>query len=133
MLNHLLPARGRTVLLALILVAGLPVLSLLTFLNVLETHPSKASEGTASNSLTLRGEAALTHLKEQGLYSSLGQAVKEARYSAQPLPSSKAFQFVNPENGLRATFDPEDNSGTRVTASSNKRQHGLAIKLTAYG
>src|SRR6185436_6297227 len=131
MLSHIFHLRARTLLLPLILFAGLPVLSLLTFLNVLKTpysHSTKAAEGTtASNPLTLSGEAALTHLKEQGLYSSLGQAVKEARYSAQPLPSSKAFQFVNAENGLRATFDPEDRSGTRVTASSNKRQRELAI------
>jgi hypothetical protein len=44
------------------------------------------SATTAAGMPTLRGEAALTHLKERGLYTSLGEAVKAARHNAQPLP-----------------------------------------------
>ena len=82
---------------------------------------------------TLRGDAAIKHLKEQGLYSSLGEAVEATRYSAIAVRSGKAFEVVNPENSLRATFDAEDPGGTRVVASSSKRQRELAIKLTGYG
>src|SRR6185295_11060636 len=100
MFRYVFHLRVRAILLAPILV--FPVLSLLalqTFRATPYLYPKKASGRmtTASQQVSLRGEAALTHLKEQGLYSSLGQAVKAARYDAQPLPSGKAFEFFNPE------------------------------------
>jgi FG-GAP repeat len=136
MLKQLFHLRLPALLLALIF-GGLSALSLLIFtwaptLYLQRTEPSEGIT-SASSPLTLRGDAALTHLKEQGLYSSLNEAVKAARFSAQPLPSGKAFQFFNLENGLRATFDAEDRSGTRVAATNNKRQQELAIKFTGYG
>jgi hypothetical protein len=70
------------------------VLSLLTFLALAAPHywqRTKAeSAATTAGLPALRGEAALTHLKERGLYSSLGEAVNAARHSAQPLPQAIA-------------------------------------------
>jgi FG-GAP repeat protein len=72
------------------------VLSLLTFLGMTAAiyRPWRKADGAKTNPgmPTLRGEAALTHLKEQRLYSSLGEAVKAARYNVQPLPSSLLAQ-----------------------------------------
>ena len=73
-----------------------------------------AAERTTASLPTLTGEEAVTHLKQQGLYSSLGDAVRAARYGARALPSGDAFEFVNPANGWRATFDAADRNGTLV-------------------
>jgi FG-GAP repeat/Putative Ig domain len=48
---------------------------------------TKAESATTTEGLpTLRGEEAITHLKERGLYASLGEAINAARYNAQALP-----------------------------------------------
>ena len=56
---------------------------------------AKLSDGAAPTASlpALRGEAALTHLKQHGLYASLGEAVEVARYGAQPAPSGAAFRL----------------------------------------
>ncbi|MGH9840655.1 MAG: FG-GAP repeat protein, partial [Blastocatellia bacterium] len=114
------------------------VLSLLTLAGLAATfYWQEVKSATTTAALptlpTLRGEAALDHLKQQGIYASLSEAVTAARYSAQPLPSGRVFEFVNPDNNLRATFNAADRSGARVTASNNKQQRELAIKLAGYG
>ena len=73
-----------------VIIRHIMVLSLLIFLALAAPRcwkGTKAESATTTAGLpTLRGEAALTHLKERGLYSSLGEAIKAARYNAQALP-----------------------------------------------
>src|SRR5262245_14564287 len=58
-----------------------------------------------ANHLTdLQGQAAVEHLKQEGLYGSLTEAVAAARYNADSLPSPGAYQFSNSAHDLRATF-----------------------------
>jgi hypothetical protein len=66
-----------------------------------KAESAKTTEGLP----TLRGEAALTHLKEQGLYSSLGEAVKAARYNVQPLPNPLLAQNARLTAGDGAAED----------------------------
>jgi hypothetical protein len=76
----------------------------------------------------LRGQAAVEHLKQEGIYASLAEAVKASLYKAEALPSGDAYRFSNPAQGFRATFTP---SGARVASSRGGRE--LAIKPIAYG
>src|SRR5262245_61380067 len=43
----------------------------------------------------LSGQAAVEHLKQEGLYDTLAEVVAAARYNADPLPSPDAYQFSN--------------------------------------
>jgi hypothetical protein len=76
----------------------------------------------------LRGQAAVEHLKREGVYASLAEAVKASLYKAEALPSGDAYRFSNPAQGLRATFTP---SGARVASSRGGRE--LVIKPIGYG
>jgi len=62
----------------------------------------------------LRGQEAVEHLKQEGLYDTLAGAVAAARYNADPMPSGDAYQFSNPTQGLRATFT---SSGARFAST----------------
>ena len=84
---------------------------------------------SAANSLPeLRGQAAVEHLKREGIYASLAEAVKASLYKAEALPSGDAYRFSNPAQGLRATFTP---SGARVASPRGGRE--LVIKPIGYG
>src|SRR5262249_62275459 len=78
----------------------------------------------------LHGQAAVEHLKQEGLYDTLAEAVATARYNADHLPSPDAYQFSNPAQGLRATFT---SSGARIVSSPGGRERDLTIKLIGYG
>ena len=54
----------------------------------------------------LRGQAAVEHLKREGVYASLTEAVKASMYKAEALPSGDAYRFSNHAQGFRATFTP---------------------------
>ncbi|HNB72286.1 MAG TPA: hypothetical protein PLS70_14295, partial [Acidobacteriota bacterium] len=71
---------------------------------------SPANEGMPS----LSGEKAVTYLKEQGGYDSLGDAIAAARYSANwanttriPTVSGGAYEADNPAQGFTSYFTPE--------------------------
>src|SRR5688500_7486399 len=85
------------------------ILSLLTFLGMTAAiyRPwTKADAAPTNPGLpTLRGEAALTHLKEQRLYSSLAEAVNAARYNVQPLPNPLLAQSARSTAGDGAAED----------------------------
>ncbi len=76
------------------IIRHISVLSLLILLALAAPrcwHWTKAESATTTEGLpSLRGEEAITHLKERGLYASLGEAVKAARYNAQLLPQDIA-------------------------------------------
>src|SRR5262249_23159965 len=77
----------------------------------------------------LRGQAAVEHLKREGLYTSLADAVAAARFNADALPSPDTYQFSNPAHGLRATFT---SSGARIVSSKGGRDRELTFKLIGY-
>ncbi len=76
----------------------------------------------------LRGQAAVEHLKQEGVYASLAEAVKASLYKAEAQPSGDAYRFSNHAQGLRATFTQ---SGARVASSRGGRE--LVIKPIGYG
>src|SRR5262245_46697883 len=78
----------------------------------------------------LSGQAAVEHLKQEGLYGSLTEAVAAARYNADPLPSPDYYEFSNPSQGIRATLG---SSGARITMSKGGPAHKLIFKLIGYG
>ena len=90
----------------------------------------------AAKQAALQGASAIKQLKQSGTYDSLASAVNAARYNAQPIQNTKAFKFVNPEQGFNATFAAADSAaapGLRVATGETKQQNELAIKLVAYG
>src|SRR5215475_16053425 len=84
------------------------VLSLLILLGLAASgwRWAKAAPATTHEGLpSLRGQEAITHMKERGLYASLAEAVKAARANAQALP---------------AGVDPMLTSSTRLKAGDGK-------------
>jgi FG-GAP repeat/HYR domain len=80
----------------------------------------------------LQGEAALDHLKDQGLYGSLQGAVTAARYGLyQESKQSGAWLANNHAQRLRARFTPD---GLQVeTRGDGGRSHRLGMKLRSAG
>src|SRR5262245_17375088 len=80
----------------------------------------------------LQGEAALNHLKEQGLYGSLQEAVTAACYGLyQESKQSGDWLADNPAQRLRARFTPD---GLQVeTGGDEGRSHRLGMKLRSAG
>lgn len=98
---------------------------------VLRVPVNHARAVTPANPLPdLRGREAVDHLKQEGLYDTLAEAVAAARYNADTMPSVDAYQFSNPVQGLRATFT---SSGARFVSSKGGRYRELATKLIGYG
>ncbi len=99
------------------------------------------AEGRIEASTTmpaLRGEEAVSYLKEQGLYGSLSEAMSAARYSVQwskntPWKESAgAYYANNPSQQMTAFFTP---SGIhlRSQTTENKQDWKVGMKLSAYG
>ncbi len=82
--------------------------------------------------LLLEGEAAIAHLRREGLYGSLQEAVQAARYGAQTL-SPEGYEFVNRANRFRATFVAGSEAGVRVSSDEDGPGQELTMKLTGYG
>jgi hypothetical protein len=80
----------------------------------------------------LQGEVALNHLKEQGLYSSLQEAVTAARYGFyQESKQSGDWLADNPAQRLRARFT---SYGLQVeTRGNGGRGHRIGMKLRSAG
>jgi hypothetical protein len=80
----------------------------------------------------LQGEAALTHLKGQGLYGSLQEAVTAARYGFNQEPKRRGdWQAYNPAQRLSARLTPD---GLQiVTGGEEGRTHRLGMKLRSAG
>src|SRR5262245_24595290 len=72
----------------------------------------------------LRGQEAVEHLKQEGLYDTLAEALAAARYNADLMPSGDAYQFTNLAQDIRATFT---SSGPRFVSSKGGRYRELAI------
>jgi hypothetical protein len=78
----------------------------------------------------LQGGAATTYLQEQGLYSSLAEAMAAARYKVQALPTANTFQLSNPAQAFRAIFSAD---GMRVITKKGAKERETVFKLTGYG
>ena len=106
-----------------VIIRHIIVLSLLIFLALAAPrywHGTKAESATTTAGLpTLRGEAALTHLKEQGLYASLGEAAKAARHSAQLLPPDIAPLLAQTAQLTAGDGAAEDYFGAAVAISGD--------------
>jgi hypothetical protein len=80
----------------------------------------------------LQGEAALNHLKGQGLYGSLQEAVTAARYGFYQEPKQRGgWRADNPEHRLSARLTPD---GLQVvTGDDEGGSHRLGMKLHSAG
>lgn len=94
---------------------------------------SPAGEGMPS----LSGEKAVTYLKENGVYTSLGEAMAAARYGVNQVPSQvngshrPLYEADNPAQGFTTTFTPE---GIELgSAESGKAKWALEMKLSGIG
>src|SRR5262245_19381146 len=93
-------------------------------LRVPVNHPKTVAP---SNSLPdLQGQAAIEHLKQEGLYDTLAEAMAATRYNADSLFSPDSYQFSNPAHELRSTFT---SSGAHIVSSPGRRDRELTIKL----
>src|SRR5215475_6340400 len=81
---------------------------------------------------TLQGEAALNHLKGQGLYGSLQEAVTAARYGFDQEPKRRGdWQAYNPAQRLSARLTPD---GLQVVIEGDEGgSHRLGMKLRSAG
>jgi hypothetical protein len=79
----------------------------------------------------LQGEAAIAHLKQQGLYNSLREAMIASRYGIQPVPGSvDTYAARNPAHELQAEFSPD---GLRLENRAPEHQRQLVMKLHSLG
>jgi FG-GAP repeat len=117
----------------------LTILSLLLGLAMLGLWlPASTTSGPLPVSTTggplpaLQGEVALNHLKEQGLYGSLQEAVAAARYGFYQEPKrSGDWRANNPAQRLSARLTPD---GLQVvTGGDGGRSHRLGIRLRSAG
>jgi hypothetical protein len=87
----------------------------------------------------MRGEAATEYLKQQGLYSSLGEAMKVARYRVYPSSPregekrGEAFYADNPGQRLRAGFTPDGLILRGGSESGAGWEFGMRLRSAGYG
>jgi hypothetical protein len=88
----------------------------------------------------LRGEMAIEYLKQQGLYNSLGEAVKAARYGVYPSSPPRegekrgeAFYADNPGQRWRAGFTPHGLSLRGGEAPDAGWEFGMRLRSAGYG
>ena len=107
----------------------LTILSLLLGLGLLRLWlPASTTGGPLP---ALQGEAALNHLKEQGLYGSLQEAVTAARYGFyQESKQSGDWLADNPAQRLRARErDRADGHGGRKQSELRRGERHLHLRL----
>jgi hypothetical protein len=87
----------------------------------------------------LRGEAAAEYLKHQGLYNSLCEAVKAARYDVYPSSPrqgeklGEAFHAGNPRQRWRAGFTPDGLTLRGGEAPGARWEFGMKLRSAGYG
>ncbi len=100
--------------------------------------PVNTPRGSKTELPSLRGDEAISHLQQQGLYSSLQEAMHAARYGPQWVTNTGidgmegAFEMKNPANHMRAYVSAGD---VRVLPMSDDAQQSwqLGLKLVAWG
>jgi len=79
----------------------------------------------------LQGALAVDHLKEQGLYSSLQEALAAARYGVyQESGNSSEWLADNPTHQLRARFTP---AGLQLDPPGDARRFSMSLRSAGYG
>ena len=93
----------------------------------------------ASAMPSLRGESAIGYLKQQGLYDSLGEVVKAARYGVHPSSPyegemrGEAFYADNPGQRWRAGFTPDGLTLRGGAARNAGWEFGMKLLSAGYG
>ncbi|MEA2559168.1 MAG: trimeric autotransporter adhesin [Acidobacteriota bacterium] len=106
-------------------------LSLVLLATTLAFAPQPARADRAAPLPALQGEAALAHLRREGLDGSLAEALTAARYGARPSPGRPDdFTFNNPAQELRARFDGRGLALESGTAPDRLR---LTMRLQSLG
>ena len=124
-------------LVSLIISSLLPLTRTRSDSNGQATDRTPPVEPAAAAMPSLKGEEAIEHLKEQGTYGSLKEAMAAVKYEArwQPAPQlagvGAAYEMANRANNLLAYVTAE---GIEVTALTEaKKPWRLGLKLTNYG
>ncbi len=81
---------------------------------------------------TLRGEAAIGHLKQSGLYHSLATAVTAARYKMEERKAG-GYQASNPEQGYRTIFTREGVELRGASRTGPEWRLGMKLRSAGYG
>lgn len=106
-----------------VIIRHIIIFSLLTLLGLASPfywQRARAHRATAITSLpTFRDEEALTHLKERGLYTSLGEAVKAASYTAMPVQAGAASLLTQSAQLTAGDGVAEDFFGAAVAISGD--------------
>jgi hypothetical protein len=121
----------------------LSAVALTVLLGSLFLIPELSRSAPGSALPALQGEAAITHLKEQGLYDSLEAALTAARYRVRPTERSGqaglsgAYYASNPAQHLTAHFTPEELVLAPQPQAAPGRQAvpawRLGMRLAGYG
>ena len=77
----------------------------------------------------LQGQAALDHLKQRGLYDSLGAAITATRYGVRQTAQADVYAAANPAQGFHANFAP---AGVELTGADGAAWR-LALQLRGVG
>jgi uncharacterized repeat protein (TIGR01451 family) len=106
-------------------------LSLVLLATILALLPQPATAERAAPLPTLQGEAALAHLRREGLDGSLAEILTAARYSARPTSGRPdEITFHNPAQRLRARFDGR---GLALESGTAADRHRLTLRLLSLG
>jgi CSLREA domain-containing protein len=87
----------------------------------------------------LQGAAAVEHLKQQGLYSSLNEAMTATRYDVKAVPKEQwiddgaNYVVHNPAQQLRATFSAEGPGLQSATQHGQPWRLGMKLRGAGYG
>lgn len=92
-----------------------------------------------SSAPSLKGEAAVQHLKRSGLYDSLQDAFTAARYQIREQPSSsltqhRSYTAQNPNNRYSAFFEPDQmRIAMQRPNKADREETGMKLKALGYG
>ena len=120
------------------------LLCCLVGLGMFSARTTRSDSGEARSPKTetmpaLRGEEAIEHLKEQGIYGSLQEAMAAVRYQAQWQTSPRlqgvgpSYEFKNANNNLLAYVTSEGLEVTSLGETPKAWRLGLRFKDYGYG
>ncbi|HMZ20039.1 MAG TPA: choice-of-anchor Q domain-containing protein, partial [Blastocatellia bacterium] len=96
------------------------------------------SSNSSAASPTLQGAAAIEHLKQQGIYASLGEAMTAARYGIHPVTDASGLgsgEYVanNAANSLRVNFAASGVELQAATATGRDWHLEMKLRNAGYG
>ena len=118
--SRLRPGRGLAALLLLVML-----------LPILFYRGARSGAVTPAATAALKGEAALTELKQRGQYDSLAQAMQATRYQVRATDAAATFAAANPAQGYHTTFTT---TGVELAAAGGTDWRvGLRLRSVGYG